>query len=331
MSESTGRAGEQPRAWLVVGEARVLVDREVDAVIAGLGADRAGFDVSHHRGNDADLEGAIAAARTPAFLAPLRVVVVKDLQLAPDRFFHQVLDYLQSPSPTTALVLAGTGWPKVVKGGRAWAQVLPKSVAAVGRVVSFDARSLDPEAFVLDVAARSGARLGREAARRLVAVVGKDLGRLALELEKVALFADADAEITPADVDAACSALAEEAAWALSNAVQAGDAERALSTLARALDEGAAPEALFHQVSRPTRVVLRIAEGLRRGVQPERMQRELGLPPFAFRTAMATARAVRADPRDTLERLARGHAAMHGVRAGDERALEALVLDLLAR
>lgn len=317
--------------WLVVGEAGILVERTVERLLDEAGADRAGFDTGVHRGSDAGIDGVLADARTPPFLAARRILVVRDLQAAPDRFFQSLLDYLDHPSPTTMLVLAGTGWPKVVKGGRAWNQVIPKAVEAVGRVVRFSPADLEPVDFAMGHARRCGARLGRDAARRLVGLVGQDLGRIALEVEKVATYVDEGAEIDAAAVDAACSALAEEAAWALSNAMQGGDARRALTTLARALDEGTAPEALFHQVARPTRVVLRIAAGLRRGIDPERMQRELGLPPRAFREALMAAKAHSVPAVEVLERVARGHRAMHTSRAGDDHTLEALVVDLLVR
>ncbi len=319
------------RIWLVVSEAQVLVDRAVDGILAGIGADPKGFDTTLHRGNDADIDDALSSARTPPFLSPARVVVVRDLQLAPDRFFTSLQNYLEHPSPTTALVLAGQGWPKVVKGGRAWNQVVTKAVAAVGEVVSFSRSELDPTDFAMAHAGRLGARLSRSDASHLVAIVGTDLGQIAREVEKVALYVEEGAPLDATAIDAACSQLATDAAWALANAMQSGDTADALATLARALDEGAAPEMLFHQVARPTRILLRMADGLRRGVSVDRMREDLRLPGHVFRAALAAAKAHRADTHVVLDRVAKAHRSMHSSRAGADHTLEGLVLDLLTR
>lgn len=288
---------------LVIGEARILVDRAVDEVIEAAGVVPGGFDVLAWRGSDAGVDEAIGAARTPPFLAPRRVVVVRELESAPERFFHSLEDYLGAPSPQTVLVLAGTGFPKVVKGGRAWAQRIPKRVAEVGHVVTFGRQELDPVRFAMAHAQGLGMRLGQAEARRLVEIVGVDLGHVALEVEKVALYVEAGDVIDRASIETACSAIAEENAWALANALQAGNAQAALAVLDAVLAEGAAPEMLFHQVARPLREHLRAGK------------------PGLGKAARGSV--------EVLERLARGHRAMHSSRAGDAHALEALVLSML--
>lgn len=328
MGFDVGPPDALPPVWLVTGEAGVLVDGVVEALLAASAAIRGGCERLGWRGADGNVVEAIAASRTPPFLDARRLVLVRDLEAAPDRFFESLEAYLGSPSPQTVLVLAGRCFPKVVKGGRAWGQRIPKLVTAVGRVVAFSDRDVDPVRFVLDAAQVRGLRLGRPEAQRLVEVVGADLGRLALELEKVALWVDDGAPIDVDAIDAACSALAEDDAWALANAVQRRDARGALAVLHRALDDGQSAEALFAQVTRPLRLGLRAAERFRQGWSEDRVAADLRVPPRVARDLrQAPARA----SADVFERLARAQRAMHGSRAGAARVLEDLVLDLVGR
>lgn len=328
MGFDVGPPDALPPVWLVTGEAGVLVDGVVEALLAAAAQVRGGCERLGWRGADGGVEEAIGAARTPPFLDARRLVLVRDLEAAPDRFFDALEGYLASPSPQTILVLAGRGFPKVVKGGRAWGQRIPKLVGACGRVVAFADKDVDPIRFVLDAATSRGLRLGRAEAQRLVEVVGGDLGRLALELEKVALWVDEGAPIDAAAIDAACSALAEDDMWALANALQRRDGRTALVVLHRALDDGQSPEALFAQVTRPLRLALRASERFRQGWTEDRVAAELRVP---ARVARDLRQAPGRPSAELLERLARAQRAMHGSRAGAARVLEDLVLDLVER
>jgi DNA polymerase-3 subunit delta len=168
-------------------------------------------------------EDAVAACNTLGlFGGDERLVVVEDVDgransdgrltggwKAPD--VNAVAEYLADPAAGTVLALVG----QAVKGDSA----LAKACAKAGEVLVYDApREKDLPTWVARRFESLGAKVGREACRALVEVVGDDLLELASEIEKLATWAGGTREIGEAEVRELAVGLSETAGFELTDA-----------------------------------------------------------------------------------------------------------------
>lgn len=319
-----------PAVVLITGDEALLVDEASRALEAALTPDcrPEAFNVTQARAGEQGAVDAIGAARTLPMMAARRLVVVRDLHEGTNGFFEAVKAYLDHPSDTTTLVLVGRGFPPVRKGGRNWGGSLRKPLAAHGLHVQFSSKKTDPVRFVVDRATALGHSVSPPVARVLVELVGRDLGRLARELEKACLYVAPGAPLDEPAVIAACSALAEADAWALTGAVVRGDAAAALGTLHRLLEAGEEPHRLMGLLTWQARMVLRVAEGARRGDSPSALRQSLRAHPATIQSLYRAVQARRPPGAAALlGRCARAGREMNRHPAGSVRILEGFVLD----
>jgi DNA polymerase-3 subunit delta len=153
---------------------RALLERAVDPSARD-------FNVDQRSAGDLDPEAFHALVNTPPMLAATRAVVIRGVeQLRKTAAVRrELLRYLESPNPTTLLVLVhGAGEPPDTE--------LARRATAVG------VEPLPPsrvERWMAHRARQLGLTLGPEAGELLLAAVGNDLGALARELEKLAPLA----------------------------------------------------------------------------------------------------------------------------------------------
>src|SRR5436305_1359707 len=83
-------------------------------------------------------------------------------------------------------------------------------------------------------------RLRARPARRLVKRMGEGTVRLAYGLDRLALWAGGDGEVSVADLEAMIADTSEEATWALSDAIVVRDPAAALAAAERLLSQGEA-------------------------------------------------------------------------------------------
>lgn len=204
------------------GFLRDAARREIVAAAVG-DADRqlcvASFDAT------AELADVLDELRTLPFLAPHRVVIVRDADPFVAAHREALEQYLREPVATATLVLIVSSCPK--KNTR-----LARLAAKIGRMI--DCSSPDRRGagrFLKDAAARRGKKLAPDAAELLVQWIGEDLATLDAEIEKLSLYTGPRETISAEDVSAVVSATAGPAAFALVNALTAGDARAALAAL----------------------------------------------------------------------------------------------------
>jgi DNA polymerase-3 subunit delta len=243
----------------------------------------------------AGVGGLVAAVRTLPMMAPRRIVVVAQAEalLAPKRESEaatRALDALEAlfkePDPQTVLVLVACG---VDKRGRMY-RLLQKhaTIVVCGAIEDL----ADAERWVRTRAASAGAELEPAAARLLVQRAGLDVKRLRAELDRLLLYALGQTTITAADAREVAGPAALQDDWALTNAIEAGDAAQALKQLALALDAGAPPEKVLGQLGWVVRAKFP-------AVAPQALARAVDA---LFRTDLDLKRTA-GDPRVLLERL----------------------------
>jgi DNA polymerase-3 subunit delta len=166
--------------------------------------------------------------RTLPFLAPRRVVVIRDADAFVTAHRGGLEHYLESPSPHGTLLLLVRSWRKNTR--------LHKRVQQVGELIACDRpQGAELLHWLTDAAARQGKQLAADAAEMLAQWVGVDLSALSAELEKLAAYVGDHDAITVEDVSAIVAATAGAGPFELADAISAADAPRALHLLDSAL------------------------------------------------------------------------------------------------
>jgi DNA polymerase-3 subunit delta len=239
--------------------------------------------------------GLAAALRTLPMMAPRRVVLLlqADTVLMPKRESEaatRALDafesLLKSPSAQTTLVIVAAA---VDKRGRMF-RALSKQATLVECGVLVDAA--DAERWVRNRVAAAKADIAPAGARLLAQRCGPDVKRLRNDVERLLLYALGQKTITVEDVKEIVGPAALQDDWAMTNAIEAGDAAGALRQLALLLDAGAAPEKVLGQLGWVVRSKFPM-------IAPGRLRPAVAA---LFRTDVDLKRSA-GDPRVLLERL----------------------------
>ncbi len=192
-----------------------------------LGKDE-GLGEIRYEGKTADIATVLDELRTPAFLAEWKVVVIEDADKFVSDNRELLEDYFNAPSASGVLVLVCDTWRKNTR--------LAKQADKIGKVISaqpIDRKSLIT--WVIGQAKAFGKEISFTTAGSLIALVGSETGRLAGELEKLALFAGQRNQITAADIEQLCGPTAEESVFQITDLIADGKTHEALEVLHRVL------------------------------------------------------------------------------------------------
>jgi DNA polymerase III delta subunit len=193
----------------------------------------------------------VAAVRTLPMMVPRRVVTVlhADTLLAPkreseaaSRALEQLEDLIKAPERQTTLVLVATS---VDKRSRIF-KLLQKHATIVECGVLTDQG--DAERWVRTRVAACGSSIDPAAARLVAQRAGTDVKRLRADVDRLTLYALGQKQITADDVREVTGPAALQDDWAMTNAIEAGQAADALRQLALMLDAGAPPEKILGQL-----------------------------------------------------------------------------------
>jgi len=308
-----------------------MVTRAVELVRAAVEPELGppAFNLTQIRATDSDAAEAFRTARTLPMMGSRRLVVVRGLEEANDAFYEAALAYLKAPVPEAVVVLTGTRFPKVVKGGRAWASPIKKVAAKAGMFLSITTKDIRPPGFVIDHAQRVGKSMGRPAAELLVAAIGEDLARLQHEVDKLALYVGDRPEITSDDIEQASALLADAVIWDLTSALATGDRDTALTCLHRLQEGGDDPRRLLGMIAWQARDLLKVAARIQAGVPERQIRKDVRMRYDVFQRVAPRMKKGFPHPGELMGRLADANRQMNGHRAGASRVLEELVLELV--
>jgi DNA polymerase-3 subunit delta len=269
------------QAWYVRGDDPALVGEEVRRLAHELsgGDPTAVEDLS---GDEVDVGAIVDACRTPPFLAERRVVVARDVGRFRAEALEPLLEWLADPLPTTALVLAA--------GGGQHSQRLVAAVRKVGKVVDTAVGTGKARnQWLADRLEGAPVRVEPEAARLLGQHLGEDVGRLSTLLDALAAAYGEGADVGVDELNPFLGEAGGVAPWELTDAIDRGDAEAALTQLHRMLGAGERhPLVVMATLHRHYTAMLRLDGS---GVADEGgAARLLGTSPFPARKALAQAR-----------------------------------------
>jgi DNA polymerase-3 subunit delta len=149
--------------------------------------------------------------------------------------------------------------------------------------------------WVLQRAAELGVELEPDGARALIHHVGERQQRLLRELEKLALGAQDGVRLDAAAVEALTAPSAERKAWAVADALVAGDSAAAVRAYLALREQGERLPGLLYWISQRVRSAHEVAAALDSGEAPAQIKRRLRMPSRAADRLIADARRSGAD------------------------------------
>jgi DNA polymerase III subunit delta len=209
--------------YAVFGGDPFLQHRALEEIIrVVLGGERDGMAFVEFDGPAATLADVLDECRSMSLLSPVRLVCVRDADEFITKFRKELEKYLEAPSPTGVLVLVCTRWDA------GWN--IYKRVEAVGLNVSCrPTRPGEVPQWAVDQAREVyGCDLPPQAAKRLTDLAGYELGRLDMELAKLATFVHPRTAIRTGDVEELVGATREEKVFGIIDAIASRNPRQAL-------------------------------------------------------------------------------------------------------
>jgi DNA polymerase III subunit delta len=163
--------------------------------------------------------------RTAPFLTDKRVVLIRRADEFISRNRALLEKYVEHPCPTGRLILTVKSWDARTR--------LAKTLPKVGRLISVATpkRWELPQRLTQYAAEAHNKRLSRDAAELLIELTGDELTRLYSEIDKLALFTDTEKLITPKHIESLTGHNRLFNAFAVIDAVIAGNAGQAVERL----------------------------------------------------------------------------------------------------
>jgi DNA polymerase-3 subunit delta len=218
---------------LTGGDDSILRAAVTDLVHRLVGDGDRSLMVDEFDGEEYELRTVVDAAQTPPFLTERRVVLARGVGRfgAPD--VAGLVAWLADPLPTTELVL-------VAGGGRVPKALVDAVKAAGGAVVdtSPPSRPADRAAWIAEQAEAHRVPLDRQAATRMAAWLGDDIGRLDGILTTLRATFGEDRRLTVVEVEPFLGDAGGVPPWDFTDAIDAGDTTAALTLLGRMLHAG---------------------------------------------------------------------------------------------
>lgn len=237
----------------------------------------------HEIDSDTASVGALSQVTSPSLFGERRLVIVPDLQTAPEPLVKEISGYLSSPEPDVNLVLVHRGGNR----GKKLLDAVRKS--GVPRVPADPLkRPRDKQAFVTAEFTRSGRRILPDAVAALVDAFGTDLSELAAISRQLVEDTTPDEgeqprPVTVQDVGALTAGRVETTAFAVADAAIAGREAEALVLLQQAQLAGADPVPLVAAIASKVRSLAKVTT-------PGASARSLGMPDWMMKNLGRDAR-----------------------------------------
>ena len=311
---------EMRPAYLIAGDDEAKIDAtrsRLRARAEGEGGSTALEVIEPLEGRGApSLDALLATLPAMSLVESRRYVLVDGVQRWRDKEHTAVAEALATLPPDLTLVL--------IARGKTTAKIAKAVEAAGGEVRTFEVpRARDLPRALVNEAASLGFRLESDAARLLVTRLGQSRRRLSSEIERLALWAGEDGEVTLEDLETMVVDASETAAWALSDALLERDREGAQRIAERLIGQGESVTGLIYSLASRLRKAHEALTLIEAGTPARAVEGKLGMHPYAAKqlvrrldgVSLADVRAATEAVAD-LERWCRGDADY-----GDELAL----------
>lgn len=224
-----------------------------------------------------NIRSALAAADQLPMMAARRAVKITDVRVTAssnrdtlkEDYFDVLAAYLKDPSPSSVVIFVADE----LNGNRKVGKLLKEKSLSVEFAPLSDA---DLHKHAQKELQKHHSEMDDRTLRHLIALVGSDVRRLTIEIEKLSIAALPDKVIDADLVDLLIANVSDAENFALSNALASGDRSRILRTLKKELDNGAEPLALLGLLSYNYRRLLTVKDMMTRGVERSEVARVVG-------------------------------------------------------
>lgn len=206
------------------------------------------FNFDQFSGSNADAKDIVQAANTLPFMSEKRLVIVKEADKLAAEDTSQIAKYAENPSETTCLVLVAES---VNKASR-----LYKAIEKNGEVAEYKLKE-SPLAWIKIQFAEKDKLVSDSLARYLLHMVGPDLLRLSVEIEKISLYHTGDRIIGPIEIEPVVTKSFENSVFDLAGSIGERDTAKAIEILRFLLQQKESPLAILNLIARHFRLILR--------------------------------------------------------------------------
>lgn len=316
--------GPPAPVYLFLGEAALLMEEAWNGLIAELMPQRTrGFGPERLSAREHTAAQVTARLSTLPLFGKRRLIMVQNVEewLKDDRTLIE--SYLHRPVPSACLVLTATKKKGLEK--------IEPLVAAAGMIVHFSPPSeRDAPRWIQERALRThGKPVSSHAAGLLVELVGVDLHRLDMELEKLAAYAGDRTEIGEKDIREVVSAHRSFSVFELLRLVSQNRTHKAIFILRQLITAGEVPLVILALLARQVRQLWQVKDGLAQRLSPTQIAQRLSLSPSVVRTIVQQAQTFSEEElHRALKALRETDLALKSTGTHPEMAMEALVLNL---
>lgn len=269
-----------PQLVLIAGPEKVLAQRALDETLAALrethpDAETIRVDALEYQ------PGRLTMDLSPSLFGGHRIIVVRDLDEAPDALVDELDDAVKLPLDDAHLVV-------LHKGGNRAKRVLDALRKAKAHVIEAPAMKTDRDksAFVTNEFRRARRRITPEGVRALLEAAGKDTSELAAACQQ--LVDDTTGVVDENVVGTYHGGKVEATGFRVADAAVAGNASEALRLLRHAFASGVDPVPIVAVLASQLRQVAKVASaGAGRSAE---LSKQLGMAPWQIDKARTTAR-----------------------------------------
>jgi len=212
--------------------------------------------------SNAELVEVLDELRTLPFLAPHRVVIVRNADAFISAHRAALEKYLDAPAASGTLILMVDSLDSRTK--------FAKKLPTVGEVIDCSTPA-GPQlaSWIRDYVTGAGKQIDGNTASLLVQFAGEDLATLTNELDKLLAYTADRPAITPDDLTKIVTATHSPAAFELSNAITRSDLRAALTVLASVLSTRGAEFMLLGELAWHLRRALQVQQRIEAGDNPQ--------------------------------------------------------------
>lgn len=255
--------------------------------------DQRDFALAHFDLTETPVEVVIEEAETPPFLAERKLIIAKDSALFiagrdGSKIEHKVetlLDYSKNPAEYSVIVFVVNSEKlderkKVVKALKSAGIALSFLPVSGAELVQWVVREVESR----------GNRIGTDAAEALVASAGVQMSALAVEVDKLCLYAGPGGKIEPATVEQLVARSTEQNVFVMVENIANLKLDKALDIFYELLKQREEPIKIAALIARQFRIMLQVKDLARQSYSQQQIASQLSLHPYAVKIAGEQAR-----------------------------------------
>jgi DNA polymerase-3 subunit delta len=266
--------GQYRPVYLILGPEHYQCRKAVELLKSALLTPEAlAFDYSEFTAGDVQVDEIIEAGKTFPMISSRKTVLVNQVEQFKDSEQDLLLESIGSLSRRTTLILVA----EELDHRRRFYRTLRDEVC----VVEFaKLKGIALERWSDAYVRKQGYRISSAAIKKVVDLAGSDLQSLAMELDKLLLYAGTQQNVPDAAVDDLVRGSRQQSVFELIDAVARRDRSGALRSLANVLSMGEHPLVIVSMMARHCRQVMIAQEYLLQGSPAREIGSAAQIPPF---------------------------------------------------